>query len=153
MKVWWKCEKGHEWKATIAGRCNSNGQCRLCSAYERSHIQGEHTLSSKCPQLLSEWNYELNIDYSPDTIAAHSNKKVWWRCKKGHNYRMTVNNKTNGSGCPYCKMKPVRNIDTGEIFESITAAADKYECDITTISRCAHGKQKTASGYRWELIN
>lgn len=152
LEVWWKCEKGHEWKATIAGRCNSNGQCRLCSAYERSHIQGEHTLSSKCPQLLSEWNYELNIDYSPDTIAAHSNKKVWWRCKKGHNYRMTVNNKTNGSGCPYCKMKPVRNIDTGEIFESITAAADKYECDITTISRCAHGKQKTASGYRWELI-
>lgn len=152
MKVWWKCEKGHEWKAGIAIRCNKNSKCRICSANERYSRNGEHTLGFKYPNLLSEWDYELNSDYSPDTISAHSNKKVNWKCIKGHKYTMTVNAKTNGCGCPYCKMKPVRNIDTGEVFDSMTEASKKYNCDITVISRCVHGKQKTAAGYRWELI-
>lgn len=33
----------------------------------------------------------------------HSNKKVWWKCKHGHEWLATVNNRsTLGRGCPYC---------------------------------------------------
>lgn len=29
-KVWWKCEKGHSWKASVSDRCNSNTGCPHC---------------------------------------------------------------------------------------------------------------------------
>ena len=30
-KVWWKCEKGHEWQATISNRSKGYGKCRICN--------------------------------------------------------------------------------------------------------------------------
>jgi hypothetical protein len=33
-KVWWKCDKGHEWQATIASRNHGNG-CPYCYKEKR----------------------------------------------------------------------------------------------------------------------
>lgn len=33
-KVWWKCEKGHEWEATIISR-NAGSGCPICSKKKR----------------------------------------------------------------------------------------------------------------------
>lgn len=41
------------------------------------------------------------------SLTAHSGRKVSWRCPKGHVYEATVNNRTNGSGCPYCAGRKV----------------------------------------------
>ncbi|PEU80997.1 hypothetical protein COI79_32665 [Bacillus thuringiensis] len=30
MKVWWKCEKGHEWKTEISSRTSKNTKCPYC---------------------------------------------------------------------------------------------------------------------------
>lgn len=54
------------------------------------------------------------------------------------------------SGCPKCgqKMinrvhfKTVRNIDTGEIFESIKAAGESRGINLTCIGNVCRGKQK-----------
>ena len=35
------------------------------------------------PELLSEWNYERN-DVEPINISIWSKRKVWWKCKEGH---------------------------------------------------------------------
>ena len=48
--------------------------------------------------------------------------------------------------------KPVRCIETGEEFESLSDAQRKTGILGETISRCCRGKQKTASGYHWEFI-
>ena len=48
--------------------------------------------------------------------------------------------------------KPVRCIETGEEFESLSDAERKTGILGETISRCCRGKQKTASGYHWEFI-
>ena len=29
-------------------------------------------------------------------------KKVWWRCKKGHEWEAVISSRTAGRGCPYC---------------------------------------------------
>ena len=39
----------------------------------------------------------------PGSVSAGSNKKVMWRCKRGHEWRATVASRVlNGNNCPYC---------------------------------------------------
>lgn len=61
-------------------------------------------LQTKFPELAREWDIKRN-PISPSEIMPHSNKKVWWICSKGHTYEATVNNRSRGSGCPYCSGK------------------------------------------------
>ena len=66
-------------------------------------MANKRLLSVERPDLLAEWDYEKNaLVCSPDEIATCSNKKVWWRCSFGHSWQATVNNRINGTGCPYC---------------------------------------------------
>ena len=59
------------------------------------------------PKLMAEWNYEKNGDLNPSQLTLGSNKKVWWKCEKGHEWQSTSNNRSSGNGCPYCSGKKV----------------------------------------------
>ena len=98
-KVWWKCNNGHEWQAKIANR-NNGRNCPYCS--NQKILKGLNDLSTINPNLASEWNYEKNGDLKPEDFMAGSGKKVWWKCKKGHEWQATINNRNKGRGCPYC---------------------------------------------------
>jgi len=98
-KVWWKCEKGHEWQATIDNRNNGNG-CPYCSG--RFAVKGENDLQTVNPILAKEWNYEKNGNLKPEDFKANSGKKVWWKCSLGHEWQATIDHRNNGSGCPIC---------------------------------------------------
>ena len=103
-KVWWKCSKGHEWQATIASRNNGCG-CPYCSG--RLAIKGENDLQTINPNLANEWNYEKNVGLTPEDVTPNSEKKVWWKCSKGHEWQTTIGNRNRGSGCPICSNKKV----------------------------------------------
>ena len=98
-KVWWKCGKGHEWKAMIRSRSDGRG-CPYCSG--RHAVSGINDLQTVNPALATEWNYERNSGLMPMDVLPKSNKKVWWKCSKGHEWQSTVANRNNGNGCPYC---------------------------------------------------
>ena len=99
-KVWWKCNKGHEWQATIYDRENGNG-CPYCSG--RYTVKGENDLQTINPTLAKEWNYEKNNGLTPMDVTPNSNRKVWWKCSKGHEWQAIIANRHRaGSGCPYC---------------------------------------------------
>ena len=98
-KVWWKCGKGHEWKAMIRSRSDGRG-CPYCSG--RHAVSGINDLQTVNPALATEWNYERNSGLMPMDVLPNSNKKVWWKCSKGHEWKSTVANRNNGNGCPYC---------------------------------------------------
>lgn len=51
------------------------------------------------------------------------------------------------------KMKPVFNLETGEIFESIDAAAAQYGVSRCCIGDCCAGRQKTSAGYHFSFVN
>ena len=44
----------------------------------------------------------------------------------------------------------VRNIDTGEVFESLTLASKTYKVQVAHITRVCRGQRKTCGGFRWE---
>ena len=50
-------------------------------------------------------------------------------------------------GKPACNRRRIKCIETGEIFDSLTAACKKYKGHIF---EAANGTRKTASGYHWE---
>ena len=98
-KVWWKCNKGHEWQAVIANRNNGKG-CPYCSG--RYAVNGKNDLQTVNPTLAKEWNYEKNSGLTPMDVMPNTNKKVWWKCSKGHEWQAVIANRNNGDGCPIC---------------------------------------------------
>ena len=104
IKVWWKCKKGHEWQATINHRNNGTG-CPYCSG--RRVLKGFNDLQTVNSALASEWNFERNNRLTPAEVTPSSNKKVWWKCSKNHEWQASVNDRTRGNGCPYCSGRRV----------------------------------------------
>ena len=100
-KAWWKCNKGHKWKATIKQRTKGFG-CPYCSG--REAITGKTDLATTHPELLKEWDYKKNnaIGVSPENITAGSDKKVFWKCSKGHEWETVIQSRTRKNNCPYC---------------------------------------------------
>lgn len=99
-KVWWMCDKGHEWQAIIYNRTRMNSGCPFCSG--RKAIAGETDLETMFPDIAIEWDYEKNTD-SPKSYLPFSSKKVWWKCYKGHEWKSTICGRTQGRCCPFCK--------------------------------------------------
>ena len=62
------------------------------------------TLADLYPQIAAEWDAIHNGELTPDKVAPHSNKSVWWRCNIcGKEWRALISNRTkNKSGCPKC---------------------------------------------------
>ena len=46
--------------------------------------------------LMKEWNYEKNGDLKPENFMPNSNKKVWWKCKEGHEWEAVISSRTAG---------------------------------------------------------
>lgn len=102
-KAWWICSKGHKWERAISGRTLGNG-CPYCT--NEKIWPGYNDLATRHPELLKDWDYEKNT-LKPTEVTARSNRKVWWKCSKGHSYVAGTAHKTEGRGCPYCANKKV----------------------------------------------
>jgi hypothetical protein len=99
--VWWQCRNGHEWQVIIKSRVKGSGCpfCKIRSVAEEKNIQ---VINSK---LSEEWHPVKNGNLTPKDVLPKSQKKVWWRCTKGHKWQTRVANRSKGHGCPYCAGK------------------------------------------------
>ena len=103
-KVWWMCDREHEWQAVISDRANRNRGCPYCT--RQKPVIGENDLATLNPELAAQWHPTLN-HLKPTDVTCHSGKKVWWQCKKGHEWEAVIDSRSKGSGCPYCSGKRV----------------------------------------------
>ena len=55
-------------------------------------------------ELMKEWDWEANVDISPEKAGLGSNKKVGWKCSKcGYKWKASINNRYYRSAkCPLC---------------------------------------------------
>lgn len=99
-KVWWLCERGHEYEQSIINRVNG-GNCPYCS--HQKLLEGFNDFATEHPELLGEWDTEKNT-LKPNSIMSHSHYKAWWKCPFGHSYQAWMDNRcgTTHSGCPIC---------------------------------------------------
>lgn len=97
-KVWWKCNKGHSWSASIVSRNKGNG-CPICA--NRLVLKGYNDVGSY-PNLIIDWDFNKN-KVLPEESCVGSEKKVWWLCNKcGNSWKASINKRYNGSACPEC---------------------------------------------------
>ena len=103
-KVWWQCSEGHEWQAKIGSRTGAGSTgCPRCSSYARCK---NSCLMLINPVLSKEWHPTKN-KLTPAMVGFSSNRKVWWKCKKGHEWESRVGDRNNGTGCPCCAGRKV----------------------------------------------
>ena len=98
-RVWWKGKCGHEWKTGIGNRTFRNTGCPYCTT--RAVLKGFNDFATLHPEFLSEWS-DKNGDVKPDQFREYSNKKVWWKCKNGHEWQASCNSRLKGNGCRIC---------------------------------------------------
>lgn len=100
FKAWWIGKCGHEWEAKVSNRNRKNSSaCPYCGHFMA--LPGFNDLETVNPELAGEWNYKKN-EIVPSEVTAHSNKKVWWLGKCGHEWEAIIHNRDKGYGCPIC---------------------------------------------------
>lgn len=104
-RVWWRCQYGHEWQARVKDRGKGNG-CPVCSG--RKIVAGVNDMESRYPAVAAQWHPALNGKLTPKEVTAFSNRRIWWRCRLGHEWQATVYSRTQEqTGCPYCANRKV----------------------------------------------
>lgn len=117
-------------------------------------------------------NYGWNISRGGFDMKGENNPMYGKKFTKEHKKKLSESHKgnTNASGkrskesikniseshkgLPSNRRIKVINLDTGEIFNSIKEAGEKYNMkNPCNISACCTGKRKTAGGYRWAYYN
>ena len=68
--------------------------------------------------------------------------------------RMIMSQKKKGKIPPCTELSKIKtkNLDTGQIFDSLSEAAEKMGLHKSSISRVCLGKQKTAGGFHWSYV-
>ena len=99
-KVWWICDKGHEYQAVVSSRTQRNGGCPYCA--NKKVLPGFNDLATLYPEVAAQWHPTKNGALTPDHILPGSRKKVW--CPSGHEWQAVVYSRTGAqsSGCPFC---------------------------------------------------
>lgn len=165
IKAWWRCDKHHSFRMSAKDRVKGHG-CPYCSG--KLVLAGFNDLQSNYPELMSEWDYVNNNDKNihPDEITAGSHVEAYWKCSEYmHSYKMTVNDKINNTGCPFCTgRKVLRGFNDlasqhPELIESewdyelnnnLGLAPDDITCGsgVRAYWKCSHGHHWRASIYK-----
>ena len=96
-----KTEQPHRWQATISHRsdgskCPYDSGKAVCPCDDLAHNHSE---------VAAEWDWETNVERTPETMAASSNIKAAWRCGLcGHRWSAAVFSRTKvrATECPQC---------------------------------------------------
>lgn len=75
----------------------------ILEVLQKDEHRSKLSLKRNYPEIAMEWHQDKNGDLKPEHVAAFSKRKVWWVCKKGHEWKTDIYTRTKqGSGCPSC---------------------------------------------------
>jgi hypothetical protein len=108
-RVWWKCKEGHVWDAVVYTRTQLKSGCPKCYENIRETVPRKAALKKKGslkethPEIAEEWHPVKNKKLTSKDITYGSGEKVWWKCKKKHEWPAQISSRTiGGNGCPKC---------------------------------------------------
>ena len=88
---------GHSSSCSYSG-INNPPQVFLRYMISRAVLEGFNDLASVYPDIAKEWS-DRNLPLLPSNVMAFANKKVWWRCDKGHEWYALISSRSGGHGC------------------------------------------------------
>ena len=96
-RVWWQCSKGHDYEMIVRQRVNGYG-CPICRKQNKLNL---FVLSH--PEVIKEFHPTKNEESLVTSLTKSIYQRVWWQCQKGHEFQMSVYNRTRGCSCPVCR--------------------------------------------------
>ena len=159
-RVWWKCDICYySWQSKVASVVDNKGNCPKCYRTSASNniiayrLNKNGSLADHYPDLLEEWDYDKNVDITPEMVTVKSNKKVWWKCKKcEHEWEAKVSKRTEGKGCPYCyrfeKSNLQQNVQNYIENQYSYKFLHEYDCSL----KCRNPETNCLLPYDNELI-
>ncbi len=108
LRVWWICNKykEHQWQTSIYNRTRRKSKCPYCA---NQKVWKKNSLLYLYPNIAKEWHPKKNGRLLPKDVVAKSQKKYWWKCKRGHEWeaRLASRTRTRKTGCPYCSNQKI----------------------------------------------
>ena len=154
-KVIWRGSCGHEWTASVRSRVRGTG-CPYCS--HNIVLPGFNDLQTLHPEVAEEWSPK-NLPLQPSQVTAYSNKKMWWRCDKGHEWYALISTRSYGSKCPYCSgILTLRGFNDFQTLHPELAAEWSERNAALTPDKINERSQKNvwwrcrACGYEWRAV-
>lgn len=112
-----------------------------------------HTLATKNKMSQLKQGMYLGKD-NPFFGKHHSAEQIEkWKKERSNSNIYKMNAKKANLVSALVNKRPVLNKTTGEKFDSVSSAAEKYGLKNTHISRVCRGKRKKTGGFEWEYLN
>lgn len=114
-KVYWICPVCcNSYDAWIFNRTKGES-CPYCAG--RKVKVGFNDLASNYPELLKEWDYDVNSHLSPYDITTRSNRVIGWKCSVcAHKWKTAIVKRTMGAQCPKCNKRNHTSFPEQAIF-------------------------------------
>ena len=114
----------------------------------RKLIPGLNDLATLHPKVAAEAD-----GWDPKNVTSGSNKKMTWKCKKGHSWKVKINDRISyNTWCPYCANRKIwtgfNNLET--LFPNIAAEADGWDPKTVTSGSNKVKKWKCNKGHTWQ---
>ena len=154
-KAWWVCDQGHSWEARPIVRGQAGAGCPYCSGH--AVWPGHTDLATVHPALAAEWDDSPGANAGdPEHVSASSHRRIAWRCRAGHRWVATVNNRSRTGGCcPTCgnwSVLPGYN-DLASTHPDL--AIQWHQCNAKTAQEVTAGSAyratwKCGTGHTWQ---
>ncbi len=142
--AYFKCPNcGYGWNSYIS-LWRKNSYCSCCG-YDGSvgGIERNLPLIEKNPIVTFRmanpedakiWNYEKNGDLTPDNVLYRSNRKVYFKCKEGHEFKKAIYEMTTSDGksrgCSHCKKTSIKaRSGENDLFTLCPTAKEMWDYD------------------------
>lgn len=160
QKVWWRCRQGHEWQTPVYARTGPNRRdgCPVCAG--KVVLPGFNDLASQHPRLVKQWHPTANENLMPERVTVFSNRRVWWVCDRGHEFRTTIAARArSGSECPYCVGRKVLAgfNDLATTHPKVAGQWHPEQNDTLTPEQVTCGSHKKvwwqcSAGHAWQAV-
>lgn len=93
------CPHGHSYPRPVYHMTHTGG-CKYCSGQAAT---AENNLRVTHPGLVGQWHPTKNGKKTPEDYLSGSNKSVWWKCSRGHEWTAPIEKRAlRGDKCSKC---------------------------------------------------
>ena len=142
MEVWWLCENGHWWQASVHDRVRGR-KCIFCQ--DLMDLANQRMVNIK-PALLKEWHPTRNAGLRPKDVTSGYKPEVWWICEQGHEWEETIPRRLADTDCPFCGNRtPITSLMESPGISSISQSGSDHGQFSDHTSFASLQKNTTAS--------
>jgi hypothetical protein len=144
-KLNWICEKGHRWDAAGSTRVKGSG-CPVC--VNQKLLVGYNDLATTNPELAKEAD-----GWDPRSVLAGTNKKLNWKCSKGHKWTAQGNDRSSGKNCPFCSNHRVLAgyNDLATTHPELAKEAHGWDPKTVSAGSVKNRNWKCANQHKWKV--